>query len=1350
MLTEMAREHLTAVRTSNTPAPLHRRIGRPAWTWLGLLLLSWTAAQAGEPLTITDFDVPIAPLTAEDLDGTFPVRAPGTVLDDAALGGETDYVVVLNDAGTPGAKASFDVLDGVGIFSLEGGATGQLLVIDDGADDDAIHTQVSQRPGGPVDLTDDGALDGIEIQVASNDAPLKIGTVLFSGLEQASEAVLDLPVLDSPQAYHLPFADFEATRGDGADPSSITAVIVLVGALDSAVGPLQVQIDGIAAASSQPSGGEEPPSDDNGGEQPPSGSGVLLDQIDQLPSSAIWSLNFPGDNPWDAQAADDFEVPPGQTWTFSGAEWAVEWFPAPPPDPTANITIFADNAGAPGNPLFSESDRPIQPSDEVPGTWWVQVLEPPQFDPGKYWFLLEANCPIGTEMLIKESAAPRGDPYLWRNPGGAFGTSCSDWTPALQCLGSQPSVAIRLLGDVTEVGTPVGPIVSEPVYTPPTPRAGETFTVRISMENPHPVDVAALNVAWFANTVGEPDPEQPGDLFAEVVLDPGESFTFEDVFIMGEPGCYDSFVRVQDDLAPNDPPQISGPLTFCISDPEPQARALQVQETDERLILTDGREVKILTKTGEQVTVLTTSQPPIVRTLGDRIIIVDGRTVRILDPDGTERRGPITTANPPTVLTSGDRIVVVDGRSISVYDKDGNRITGPIATGNPPTVTTTETRIIVVDGSEVRLFDKDGNQIGDAIGATQPPTVLADGDRIVIVDGNRVRIFDADGNQLGGSIDTSTRPDVHVDDDRIIVVDGRQIRIYDRDGQQKGPAIGTSNRPSIRTSGRRIIVVDGSEVRLFDKDGNQIGSAISAMHPPAVRVVGDRILIIDGSGIRLFDEDGNQVGEPITTADQPRIRTFGDRFLVIEDQQTNIYDKDGNRFDPPIITSNPPIIRTTDDRIIVIDGDEMNIYDADGNRLSGPIIRSERTAGLMGSDVTFEPGEVEKLVWVPLAAPANVLMESDQALSAEAYGPGRELVDWTGAVVGTTTELRSEEPSEFFVVSLSRPEALRNTPQDVEVAIQFDDPLDAFIEDTPYRDHVIFSPFRTFPGGTDVFELPDGRSGPLFDLFVEEEYGYSPAFGIPGLGWLVDEEMPYVLYPPAGHPAALPPQGANHKDNYCGISTFIHSMESTFPGALKANVTTNATSWDEVGDNLDHSNWFGTRGGKMVSNVNANYGGATPATQNGKQYCAAQLTDTSPANLAAWAEDCDLKVLIYDLASAFGHWADVTAVTPNPADATKATLNFQDYGANYNVAYTRSTAVGTQIDFSAAPLNNTMRGNFDASDPVAGDGPTVVIVSAGSITVVPTESVYFYVVCECDPATGGMPTTTQSGKTLNP
>ncbi len=1255
------------------------------------------------PLNVDEFSETLPPLEAQDIDGTFPVDV-GTTATDAMLGGERDVLLTLDGVEDPGDGASFEVSGGSAIYTQDDTSTGNVLLIYDGVDGDPVRTVASDGLGG-VDLTDGGDLDGIEIEIARNDRPLKAAVVVFSSIDNASESVQDIPVTDEQISVRFPFSDFEISSGGGANLSQAKAVIVQIGALGSAVGPAHTEINGIAATSSQPT---------------PSQPGVLHDQIDQLPSSAVWSVDFPGDNPFDAQAADDFTVPPGSSWTVRQVEWAAEWIPFPPSEPTANVTIYEDAGGVPSDPLFTETNLPIVPINDSDQSWRAPLPGGWPLGEGTYWCSVQANVPVGSEMLIKESRVARGAPSVWRNPGGGFDTHCSDWTPSIECVGQERSLAFRINGDAESVSELPDLIVTDVTHTPQFPRDGEPVTIEITVQNTSFEEQTNISVDWFPNRTTIPDPLQFGPIEQPIPeLPPGGIYTVEESFTYNVPRCYTPLVRVTNFQEPGGVNRVHERGQICIAFKGPMAFWFNVLQINDRLIVTDEREVKIFDLDGEQIAVVSTTNQPAVRTAGDRIVVVDGNEVKLFDLDGNQVGSTVTASNTPKIQISGERIIVVDGNVVTVYDRDGNRMGSPISTTDVPTVKTTDNRIVIVDGREIKIFDKDGNQIG-------PP------------------------------ITTTSDAEVHTNGNRVVVVDGNEVKIYDRDGNQVGPPISTTNSPEIRAAENRIIVIDGNEIKFYDKDANQIGPSITTTNQPVIRTAGDRIIVVDGNEIKIYDQDGDQVDGPITTASPPRVTTAGDRIVVTEENQIRIFDKNGEPVGSPIITANEPIIRTTDDRILVIDGDEMSIYDAtDGNRLGGPKMLNSRSSELMQSDILFQPGEIEKVVWVPLAGSASIVLESDKALSAEAYDQDRNLLDSTGLPQGGLMQLQADLPSEDYVVALSRPDVLSDTSQSVEVGIQFDDPRAAFMEETPYREVVIFSPLRTFPGGTDVFELPDGSPYSTFDQFVETEYAYSPEQGIAGLQWLVQEQLLHTFCPPAGHPGARPPTGSSHDDNFCGISAFIHSMQRSFPGALKADVAINSQSWDEVGDNLDHSCWFGVRGEKMVENVNSNYGGDNPDTQDGKSYCASRIRDTSPANLAAWAEDCDVKVLIYDIPNIFGHWADVLSVTPDPTDPSRGTLNLQDYEDNYDVSLSNS-ASGDQVDFSGAPLDNTMRGNFDQSDPVAGDATATVALNPRpmpgeepKLTEISIEAVWFYVVCECDPDTGGMPTSTKSGKKLN-
>ena len=109
-------------------------------------------------------------------------------------------------------------------------------------------------------------------------------------------------------------------------------------------------------------------------------------------------------------------------------------------------------------------------------------------------------------------------------------------------------------------------------------------------------------------------------------------------------------------------------------------------------------------------------------------------------------------------------------------------------------------------------------------------------------------------------------------------------------------------------------------------------------------------------------------------------------------------------------------------------------------------------------------------------------------------------------------------------------------------------------------------------------------------------------------------------------------------------------MLTTFPGALATTVATDRTQWDEVGDRIGHSCTIGTPSWTFVDMVNRSYGLSSTKAENRKRYCATVISNESPANLAAWNEDCNVKLLVFDLSGAFGHYADITAITPDPAD----------------------------------------------------------------------------------------------------
>ncbi|MCH7557106.1 MAG: RHS repeat protein [Planctomycetes bacterium] len=201
-----------------------------------------------DPLIIDNFLNPMPRIEALNQDGTFPVRT-GTTVEGSMLGGELDALLVLDGVQNPADGAYFTVEQGRAIFSQDATSTGRVLLIWDGVDGDAVRVVASTGLGGGVDLTQDGTVDGIEIEVARNDLPLKVALIVYTGVEKTSELTLDIPVTDSPVTFRYPFSDL-TSLGESADLTRVTTVIVLVGAQGSANGPVHIEIDSIKMTSS--------------------------------------------------------------------------------------------------------------------------------------------------------------------------------------------------------------------------------------------------------------------------------------------------------------------------------------------------------------------------------------------------------------------------------------------------------------------------------------------------------------------------------------------------------------------------------------------------------------------------------------------------------------------------------------------------------------------------------------------------------------------------------------------------------------------------------------------------------------------------------------------------------------------------------------------------------------------------------------------------------------------------------------------------------------------------------------------------------------------------------------------
>ena len=401
-------------------------------------------------------------------------------------------------------------------------------------------------------------------------------------------------------------------------------------------------------------------------------------------------------------------------------------------------------------------------------------------------------------------------------------------------------------------------------------------------------------------------------------------------------------------------------------------------------------------------------------------------------------------------------------------------------------------------------------------------------------------------------------------------------------------------------------------------------------------------------------------------------------------------------------------------------------------------------------NVEFQPGVVERLYWFQFNAPGSILLAGDSQIEfsvltqAGVPAGGNEVqVFEQDEFSPQARQIYFPEPQGIYFIKFTRPRDGIGKTSGLELAVRYDDPESVFNAENLEIGPVLNSPLVEFPSGEPANRLPPLSAYDSFAEFVLREYGKDFQPGIPLILYVALQELAQTVCPAGAtttttapttpDPTPIhgyPPKHASHNNNYCGISMFINSMETNFPGSLPSDVRTNPDQWDRVGKNLDHSNTIGEKGNKFVERVNRRYRDRTWAA-NGKNYCAAELDDTSPANLAAWSECCNLSLLVYDLVTVFGHWVDVTKVNGDE-------LTLQDYDKNYKVKY---DGPNENVDFSTAPTDSAMGDHFRKrpfSKAIAGDGLF--------------EIVDFYVVCGCDISSGKkeMPKTTKSGKRLKP
>lgn len=214
---------------------------------------------------------------------------------------------------------------------------------------------------------------------------------------------------------------------------------------------------------------------------------ILYNQMDNLSSAPIASQNYEsGYDIFDSQAADDFIVPTGiGYWRVSSID-VLGTYNVPGGSSvhvdSVNVRFYA--AAGSSLPKTLVYSAVISPTSDTGGAFVVDLKTPAILAPDTYWLSIQANMnylPERKQWLWRQRSVQSNSASVWQNPGNAYGTGCTTWSPRVATcrVGDAPDLLFRLNGTVV----PENPLPAVVSLTPSTVLAGRAFTLTIDGTN---------------------------------------------------------------------------------------------------------------------------------------------------------------------------------------------------------------------------------------------------------------------------------------------------------------------------------------------------------------------------------------------------------------------------------------------------------------------------------------------------------------------------------------------------------------------------------------------------------------------------------------------------------------------------------------------------------------------------------------------------------------------------------------------------------------------------------------------------------------------------------------------------
>lgn len=179
---------------------------------------------------------------------------------------------------------------------------------------------------------------------------------------------------------------------------------------------------------------------------------VLYDQMGSDSTIATVSQDFETANDtYDDQGADDFIVPPAESWIIDGVDVAGQYFNGVGPADSFAVYFYTDAAGLPGTLVDSRLAQPYTNGASAS----IALTSPIVLGAGSYWVSVQAkmDLTVGGEWGWDNRTVQSGAVAAWRNPGNGFVTGCTFWGANNVCIPTAggPDFVFRLNGTIGNV-----------------------------------------------------------------------------------------------------------------------------------------------------------------------------------------------------------------------------------------------------------------------------------------------------------------------------------------------------------------------------------------------------------------------------------------------------------------------------------------------------------------------------------------------------------------------------------------------------------------------------------------------------------------------------------------------------------------------------------------------------------------------------------------------------------------------------------------------------------------------------------------------------------------------------------